>query len=175
MGRCDAIIAGSPGNMGARFLHPSRRVTVMDEVKKPLEESEAITFSQAEARCLRAERVGKSTWIVVDVSNGLNDQVRDGFRVLAILEEVGRDSGGPRDRESPQFYPFAWLQSSDVKPDIGPTGLASLRNGEVVLVGGKIADSAEGGRRAVRDDSVLDRPFPSWHVWSELQPGGTEI
>lgn len=82
------------------------------------------------------ERVGECAWIVVDLFDRLLDKARDSFRVLAILEEVGSDSGGSGDRQSPQFYPFAGLQFSDVKSHIGPAGLASLWKGEVMLIGG---------------------------------------
>src|SRR5665213_41972 len=124
---------------------------------------------------MRAERVGERAWIVVDLSHRLHDNAGDGFRVLAIVEEVGRDSGGSRDRKSPQFYPFAGLQSSDVQPHIGPAGLTSLRKREVMLIGGEVADSVEGGCRSVRDGSISDCAFPSGHLGSELQPSGTKI
>lgn len=123
---------------------------------------------------MRTKRVGECTWIVVDLSHCFHDKVRDGFQVLAIEEEVGRDSGRPRNRKAAKFNPFAGLQFSDVQPYIWPAGLTSLRNGEVVLIGGKVADPVEGGCRSVRDDSITDRAFPSWNFWSELQPGSAE-
>src|SRR5579872_1748603 len=124
---------------------------------------------------MRAERVGEFAWIVVDLFDCLHDNACDGFRVLAIVKEVGRDSGGSRNRKSPQFYPFAGLQFSDVQPHIGPAGLTSLRNREVMLIGGKVADPVEGGCRSVRDDSISDCAFPSRHLGGELQPSGTKI
>ena len=133
------------GDMGASLLHPSRRVTVTDEVKQPSEEGETITLSQAEARCKRAERVGECTWIVVYRSSCLHDKARDGFRVFAIAQEVRRDSGRPCNGESPKFDPFAGLQFSDVEPHVRKTGLTSVRNREVVLIRGEVADPVQSG------------------------------
>jgi hypothetical protein len=84
--------------MGSGFVHPSRRITVTDQVKKPPQERETIAFSKTEPEGMWTQRVGECAWIVVDGSHRLDDKARDGFRVLAITEEVGGDSGWPRYR-----------------------------------------------------------------------------
>src|SRR5258708_16969941 len=103
---------------------------------------------------MRAWRAGKCAGIVVDLSRRLRDKPRDGLRVFAILEDVGRDSRGSRNWQSAQFYPFAWLQFSDVQPHIRPAGLASLLEGEVMLISGAIGDPVDGGCRSVRNASI---------------------
>jgi hypothetical protein len=39
------MVVRCASNMGSGFFHPSRRITVTDQVKKPPEESETIAFS----------------------------------------------------------------------------------------------------------------------------------
>ena len=58
---------------------------------------------------------------------------------------------------------------------IGPAGLASRRERELVGVGGKVTDAVQRRGRPMGDHPLLWRPFPGGHVRRELEPRGPQL
>ena len=60
-------------------------------------------------------------------------------------------------------------------PDVDPAGLASHGKGELVSVGGEMAQPVEGRGGSVRNDSLEQRPIPCRDVRGKLQPCGPQV
>jgi len=94
----------------------------------------------------------------------------DRLRIFVVGQQVGRDARGPGDEHAAEADPFAVIEVTVVEPDISSSGLASDREGELVPVGGEMAEPEYHGRRAVRDDSLVRASLPCQDPGRELEP-----
>jgi len=90
---------------------------------------------------MRCQCVRKRPWVVVDGANRVCDDVRDGLGVLFVVEQVGRDPSGSRDRESVEDDPLTLIKLPLMKSDVGPAGLSTRRKRELVPVCCKVAEA----------------------------------
>jgi hypothetical protein len=70
------------------LLQPSLGFSVADEPEQPSEESETVTATEPELRCMRSEGLCELTGVVVSTSDGVDDDAGDGLRVLVIEEKI---------------------------------------------------------------------------------------
>ena len=69
----------------------------------------------------------------------IGNDVGDGFRFLAIVEEIEHCARRPGDPQTLVGGPLPLSQDALVKPHIGAPRLPALRQDEAVLVSGKVA------------------------------------
>jgi hypothetical protein len=81
-----------------RRLHVSLGLRITDEVEKPAQERETVSSAEAEVCCALRELLGEGRGVVVSVSDGVDDDLCDGGRILTIAEEIRRDARRDRHR-----------------------------------------------------------------------------
>ena len=158
------------GEAAARLIEPELGIRVADEPEEPAEEGETVAAAQSEARGVGRECLGEAAGVVVDVADRVSDDVGDGFGVFVVQEEVGGDAGWARDRQATQFDPWSWSAGTDMKADIETAGLMTGGDGELVAVGGEVADAVHLSCGAVGDDALLQRTLPARDGRGEPQP-----
>ena len=72
--------------MSPRFLHPSGRLGVGDEVEEPAKQRQAVPSPEPETGGVRREGIGEGAWIVVSGPDGVSHHVRHRFGVLVVVQ-----------------------------------------------------------------------------------------
>ena len=156
--------------MRPRFLHPSGRVGVGDEVEEPAKQRQAVPAPEPEPGGVRREGIGERAWIVVSGPDGVSHHVRHRFGVLVVVEKVGSDPGWPGDRHAVERDPLALAKNSPVEPDVGAARLPPVREREIVPLRREVAEAIQRRRGAVGYHPLLRRPLPSRNLRGELKP-----
>jgi hypothetical protein len=164
-----------PCDIGPGKLHPFCGVGVTDEVEEPAENRYTVAPAEPEASRVRRKSPSELARVVVNVVKRLRHDTRDGLRLLIVSEEIRSDLRRPGNRKAPEVDPTQLCGRALVEPDIRTAGLTPARKGELVAIGGKVADAVERRRGPVRDDPLDGRSFPCGDSWCELEPCGPEI
>ncbi len=157
------------------LLDPERVVRITDELEEPPKQAEAIAAYQAEPLCVRGEGVCERARIVVDVSKRLRDDLRHGFGILALVEEVRRDPRWTRDRQSSQHDPFSVGQRTRMEPHVPMARLTSPTYRELMDVRRQVTDAIHLRGGPMRHDAVDRIALPNEYGGRELQPRGTKV
>jgi len=161
--------------MSPSLLHPPGSFGVADKIEQPTKKRAAVTAPKPEPSGVRSEGIGECARVVVDGADGIRHHVSYGLGILAVIEEIGHDAGGQSDGQAPKGDPLVVSDLSVVKTQISSTRLPPARQGELVSISGKMAESVQRRCRPVRDHPVGGSPFPRDDVGSKLQPRSAKL
>jgi hypothetical protein len=72
--------------MSASFVHPKMSLRIPDKVEKPGKEGETVSAAQSEPMRVRDERVPERSGVVVDLADGICNELRHGGRILLLIQ-----------------------------------------------------------------------------------------
>lgn len=116
---------------------------ITDQLEKPAECGHAIALAQSKPRGVWRQSLGDRPRVVEDAPDGVCHELADRLWVIPLRKQIGRDSRRPGDGEAAKRDPLPVVESSAVQPDVRAAGLFAAGQGELVAVGGKVADTAQ--------------------------------
>jgi hypothetical protein len=140
-----------------------------------MEHRQPVVTTEAKPTGVRREPVSERARIVEDIADGVRHNLRNGSWILMVVEKIRSDSGRAGHRESSKLDPFSVFERSPVYPDIRTSALLAVLDREFMAVGRQMADSVQGGSGPVGHDTLVGAALPCRHLWSQLQPGGTQL
>jgi hypothetical protein len=128
-----------PLNSG--LLNPPGRIGIANQVEKPAKQSYAVSTPEPEPGRVGRQSARDRTWAVMAGSDGISHQIGDRLGILPVIKKVSGYTRWPSDGQSADDGPLAVTNWPLVKPDVGPARLPPLREREVMLVRGKMAEA----------------------------------
>ena len=170
--RCPSfvVVRRCSRDMVASLFHPFIGVRITRKVKKPAQEGETVAAPKTEPGCVRSERIGECSRIIVAAANGIGDKLSDGIRVFTVVQKIRGDARWACYRHAGELYVLVWLESPGMKPYVRSSGLAPLRYGELVSVGGQVAEPIQRRSRSVRDNALIRGSLPGRNSGCKLKP-----
>ena len=97
--------------------------------------------------------------------------------VESTVRKITDSAHSSGDRQAVEDRPLVRGELTMMEPDVGPTGLASPRDDELMPVSLDVTELKQLRRRAVRDNlgSVITQPLGHRTAGTESQPGATQI
>ena len=140
-----------------------------------MEHRQPVVTTEAKPTGVRREPVSERARIVEDIADGVRHNLRNGSWILMVVEKIRSDSGRAGHRESSKLDPFSVFKRSPVYPDIRSSALLAVLDREFMAVGRQMADPVQGASGPVGHDTLVGAALPCRHLWSQLQPGGTQL
>lgn len=160
--------------MSPSLRHPFGCLGVANQIEQPAQESDAVLSAETELRGVRSEGVREGAGVVVGAADCVGDNVSYRLGVLAVGEQIGRDSRRPGDRQAPERDPLAVRHLAVMEAHVGPTRLPPGRQGEFVAVSWQVAEAVHSRARPMRDDTLGGSALPGKDIGCKLKPGCTE-
>ncbi len=142
-----------------------------------VEKSDPVAPLVAEAMGIRHESVCDAPWVLEDAVEDLGGDLGDRFRVDVIGQQLADHHGRSSRRQASEEDATRRWHLAPVESDVGSSGLASMRQDELVYIGAQVTDSEHGGGGRVRDDGDVwvIQALPGRPGRIQLQPGSPQI
>lgn len=140
-----------------------------------MEHRQPVVTTEAKPTGMRREPVSERARIVEDIADGVRHNLRDGSRILVVVEKIRGDAGRAGHGESSKLDPISVFEWSPVYPDVRTSALLAVLDCEFMAVGRQMADPVQGASGPVGHDTLVGAALPCRHLWSQLQPGSTQL
>lgn len=139
-----------------------------------VQQRDTVALAVPESGGVRRDVLGDHTRVFEDVVNDLGGDLGDLIRIDVVGEKVAEHPAGTSRGEPVEKDSIPLGDKATMEAYIGALGLAAHRQGELLDVTSKIADTVQGRRRAVgnqRNARVIEAS-PRRPPWIELEPHG---
>jgi hypothetical protein len=88
--------------MSPSLPHPFRRLGIADQIEQPTQESDAVLSPEAKPRGVRSEGICKGAGVIVGAADCVGHDLSHRLGVLAVGEQIARDTSRPGDGQTPE-------------------------------------------------------------------------